>query len=304
MDAIEIFEICKEAANKGISTNVDNVFVPKLFNEGDYQVLWNGNTQKIRKILDEIMCAEHVGLGLDLLMRFGVFNAIFPEISAMYHLGDDQRDLHKDVWEHTKAVISGVPNTLELRYGALFHDIGKVKTRRFNAGRVTFHNHDRVGAKIVDNVNNRTKLFENDVKLLRTVRALVMQHLRPANYNKNWSDSAVRRLVTECGDTNFFEKLMLLSRSDLTTKNQKKRSRAVRNGDELEARVKRVIEIDNAPKLPKGTMGIILEASGKKPGPWLNTLRVKLEEFMKDGSIGVNESVSFYVELGMTFIED
>jgi poly(A) polymerase len=303
MNPIEVFEICKDASNKGIPTELNNVIVPKLFCDGDYQLLWNDNSKKIRSLLDEIMCSEHPDLGLELLMRFGVFKALFPEISAMYHLGDDQKDLHKDVWEHTKAVVTGVPNTLELRYGALFHDVGKVKTRRFNAGRVTFHNHDRVGAKIVDSLNDRTKLFNDDVKLLRTVRALVMQHLRPANYNKNWTDSAVRRLITECGDVNFFQKLMYLSRSDLTTKNQKKRARCIRNGDELEARVKRVIEIDNAPKLPKGTMGIILEASGKKPGPWLNILRIKLEELMKDGSIGVNESVTFYIELGMTLLD-
>lgn len=303
MNPVEIFEICKDASNKGISIDINNVFVPKVFHDGDYQMLWNNNTKKIRGLLDEIMCSERPDLGLELLMRFGVFKALFPEISAMYHLGDDQKDLHKDVWEHTKAVVVGVPNALELRYGALFHDIGKVKTRRIsNGGKVTFHNHDRVGAKIVDVINTRTKLFENDVRLLRTVRALVMQHLRPAAYNKNWSDSAIRRLVTECGDTNFFEKLMLLSRSDLTTKNQKKRNRAVRNGDELEARVRSIIDLDNSPRLPKGTMGIILEASGKKPGPWLNELKNDLEKMMKSGEIKSDGDAQFYADFSKTLI--
>lgn len=297
MDPIEVIDLCRKAAYDGVGIPKDS-FVPRIFNVGDYQNLWRNEPKRVRKLLDELLCGPRVGDGLELLLKFDVLYALFPEVSAMKSLGDAD-GLHKDVWEHTKAVVGGVKPELDLRWGALMHDIGKVKTRRVVNGHVTFHNHDGVGARLVDNLNDRTNLFADDVSLLRTVRYLVLEHLRPAGYNPEWTDSAVRRLVTECGDVRFFEKLMALSRADLTTKNPKKRDRALSRAAELEKRVAQVIAIDNAPRLPKGTMGLVIEKRVCPVGPGLSLIKDGLERMMREGKLPVDKDAEWYATEGV-----
>lgn len=299
MDPIEVIDLCRLAAHKGAPKDV---FIPRVFNAGYYQDLWTREAKRVRVILDDLMCAPRVDEGLELLLKFDVLYALFPEVSAMKGMGDEG-GLHKDVWNHTKAVVMGVPPELDLRWGALMHDIGKVPTRRVENGRVTFHGHDRVGARLVDRLNDRTKLFSDDVRLLRTVRYLVLEHLRPAGYNPEWTDSAVRRLVTECGDVRFFEKLMHLSRADLTTKNPRKRERCLSRALELEKRVAHIVDIDNSPKLPKGTMGEIMAKVAAKPGPWLQAVRDQLEAMMKAGVLLADQPVEYYVKAGLDIVE-
>lgn len=256
--------------------------------------------KELRRLVDEALCSTDPGSALETLLQSGDL-ALLPEISEIVALGD-ANGLHKDVWSHTKAVVAGVPNMLELRWGALFHDIGKAKTRRFVRGRVTFHNHDYVGAKMVDKIEGRLNLFNNDEALLKTIRSLVLNHLRPASYNKNWSDSSVRRLLTEIGGPEEFKRLMCLSRADLTTKIAAKRQRAILRGDELERRINDIIALDSRLKLPKLTMGIVLELSGKAPGSWLSELKDELERQLNDGKIKRDESPTYYANVGINII--
>lgn len=300
MDPIEVIQVCRDAAVRGMPKSVH---IPFEFGQGDFQQLWVREHKKVRPILDEIVCAEHADDGLELLYRFGVISALFPELRAIRDLGDGEGS-HKDVWTHSKVVMQGVPALVELRWGALLHDIGKAPTRRFTNGRVTFHNHDVVGARMVDSLHARTNIFLDDVALLRTVRHLVLNHLRPAAYKASWSDSAVRRLVTECGDPRFFEKLMMLSRADLTTKSAAKRARCSARADELVRRVAEVIKEDNAPRLPKGTMGLVITTSGRAPGSWLNELRFELERMMLDGRLPIDRDGDFYVAEAMKIMNE
>ena len=302
MDSIEVIDLCRRCAYDEIGIPKDT-WIHRPFNEGDYQNLWRTNPRQVRKLLDELLCGPRVEEGLELLLRFNVLSALFPEVVSMKNLGEGE-GMHKDVWEHTKCVVTGVPATVELRWAALLHDIGKARTRRVNGGKVTFHNHDIVGARMVDSMQTRTNLFRDDVGLLRTVRLLVMHHLRPAGYKASWTDSAVRRLVTECGDPRFFDKLMALSRADMTTKHANKRDRALARGRELELRVANIIQNDNAPKLPKGTMGIIMEKVAIKPGPWLNALREELESMMLAGVLKPDEIVDYYVNAALQLVEE
>lgn len=227
---------------------------------------------------------------------------LLPEIAEIVALGD-ANGLHKDVWSHTKAVVAGVPNLLEMRWSALLHDIGKAKTRRFIRGRVTFHNHDYVGAKMVDGIERRLSLFSNDETLLRTIRSLVLNHLRPASYNKNWSDSSIRRLLTEIGGPEEFKRLMCLSRADLTTKIPARRERAIARGNELERRINEIIALDSRLRLPKLTMTVVIEKSGKAPGPWVRKIQLELERQLNEGSIKRDESAAYYADIGLTIME-
>jgi len=292
MDPLDLLGLCRRAAEEGVP---GDLVVPRVFNLGDYQSTWRRDPAAVRAQLDALLCAPHPGDGLELLLRSGALHALVPELVAIRNLGDDpEAALHKDVWDHTKRVVAGVPNRLELRWGALMHDIGKATTRRVERGTVTFHGHDAVGAKMVDGIQRRLRLFGDDEALLGTVRSLVLNHLRPAQYKRDWADSGVRRLLADVGGPSGFERLMALSRADLTTKNAAKRDRALARGRELEARVRQVYASDNAPRLPKGAMGIVLELSGLKPGAWLNDMRCALEREMELGALPAGEAAEFY----------
>jgi len=300
MDPIELLELCKLGAHKGAPNYVT---VPRLFTSGEYEALWRRDAPKVRQLLNEILCGPFPSDGLELLWKTGILNALIPELEAIRNLGDDPAAaLHKDVWEHTKNVVAGVPATLELRWGALMHDIGKSRTRRVDRGKVTFHNHDIVGAQMLDRMEQRLDLFGDSSSLFTTVRSLILNHLRPAGYKKSWSDSGVRRLLTDLGGIRNFDRLMQLSRADLTTKNANKRDRALARGRELEERVRQIHEQDNAPKLPKGTMGIVIERKIVKVGPELNILRDALERGMRTGMLPKDKDAEWYATEGVEIL--
>ena len=303
MDPIELLALCRRAAEEGAPRDL---IVPRVFNAGDFQATWRRDPDAVRAQLDALLCAAHPGDGLEMLLRAGALDALLPELSAIRHLGDDpEAALHKDVWDHTKRVVAGVPANVELRWAALMHDIGKSRTRRIEpGGRVTFHNHDMVGARMVDGIEQRLGLFRGDTTLLVTVRTLVLNHLRPAGYKATWTDSGVRRLLADIGGPRGFSQLMALSRADLTTKNAAKRDRALARGRELETRVSEVYAGDNVPRLPKGTMGAVLERTGARPGSWVNVIRQQLEEAMRVGLLPVDREMEFYVAEGLRLVQE
>jgi poly(A) polymerase len=298
MDPIELLSLCREGARVGAPRDL---IVPRLFSAGEFEDLWRRNPRQVRRILDETVTGDFPGDGLELLLRSGIIGTLFPELAAIKDLGDDPASaMHKDVWEHTKQVVAGVPAQVELRWAALMHDIGKSRTRRVTQnGKVTFHNHDVVGAKMVDKIEERLDLFRDNDSLFITVRMLVLNHLRPAGYKKSWTDSGVRRLLTDLGGMRNFERLMALSRADLTTKNPNKRDRALARGRELEERVKAVYAQDTSPKLPKGTMGIIIERKACPIGPGLNALRANLEHMMQTGELPCDKDAEWYATEGV-----
>jgi len=300
MDPIDLLWLCRKGAYEGAP---DDVFVPRLFSAGEFEGVWKTDRVQVRRILDELLCGPYVGAGLELLLKSGALHALFPELVAIKNLGDDPASaMHKDVWEHSKVVAASVPANVELRWGALLHDIGKSRTRKFDGRKVTFHNHDIVGAQMLDRLESRIGLFGKDDALFGTVRALILNHLRPAHYGKDWTDSGVRRLLTDIGGMRGFERLMSLSRADLTTKNANKRDRAVLRGNELEARVKAIYAEDNAPKLPKGTMGLIIERKVMPVGKGLTIVKEGLERLMAEGKLPVDKDAEWYATEGFKIL--
>jgi len=300
MNPIEIVELCKQGAYDGAPSDI---VVTRIFSVAEYEAMWRQDPSRIRRLLDELLCGPYADDGLELLMKSGVFNALFPELIAIKSLGDDPvSTLHKDVWSHTKAVVMGVPANEELRWGALMHDIGKAKTRKFDGRKITFHNHDVVGAQMLDRMEHRLDLFRDDDSLFITVRALVLNHLRPARYKKTWSDSGVRRLLIDIRGQRNFERLMMLSRADLTTKDPNKRDRALARARELEVRVAEVYAADTAPKLPKGTMGIIIDRKAVPVGPGLNIVRNALEEMLQAGELPTDKDAEWYATEGLKLL--
>ena len=133
--------------------------------------------------------------------------------------------LHKDVWKHTKQVVRQAEPRLEVRWAALLHDIGKIRTRSISpAGEVHFFGHAEVGARMFDRIDRRIPLFAADAALKKSVRFLILHHLRASQYDASWTDSAVRRFAKDVGPA--LDDLLCLSRADITTKRPEKERRA------------------------------------------------------------------------------
>jgi poly(A) polymerase len=220
---------------------------------------------------------------------------VLPGLPAR-RLGVDEHHRHKDVYEHSLTVLEqaialegpsdgpeeSVPGPdLVLRLAALLHDIGKPPTRRFEkGGGVSFHHHEVVGAKMAA---KRLKALRYDKETVKAVARLVELHLRVHGYGEGqWTDSAVRRYVTDAGP--LLQRLHRLTRSDSTTRNQRKALRLSRTYDELEARIERLQEQEELGRVrPELDGNQIAEVLGIKPGPLLGRaysylLSVRLDE--------------------------
>lgn len=204
------------------------------------------SAERIRDEFSKLLCAGNPVEGLRLLVETGLAERFVPELPALA-LERDEHHRHKDVYEHSLTVleqaialettpayeIEPIPD-LRVRLAALLHDIGKPKTRRFEAGGVvTFHHHDVVGAKLARK-RLREMRYPNDV--IDDVSGLVELHLRFHGYGTGaWTDSAVRRYVRDAGP--LLTRLHILTRADSTTRNQRKALKLQRTYDDLEQRI-------------------------------------------------------------------
>ena len=152
----------------------------------------------VRSEVDQLMLGRRPDLGLDALLELGFLDAWLPEISAMVGFGDGEFR-HKDVWKHTKQVVWQSVPRIYVRWGALLHDIGKLKTRSIgDNGEVHFFGHSEVGASMFKKRVAKRLGFEGE--LYQRVHFLILNHLRASQYDGSWTDSAVRRFAREMGD--------------------------------------------------------------------------------------------------------
>jgi poly(A) polymerase len=207
------------------------------------------SAERVRDELVKLVVGDDPRAGLALLVETGLAQLVLPELPALA-LEVDEHHRHKDVYEHTLQVLEraiALESTHEpvtgpdfvLRFAALMHDVGKPRTRRFeDDGRVSFHHHEVVGARITRKRMQALR-FSNDVT--DEVCRLVELHLRFHGYGDGeWTDSAVRRYVRDADD--LLARLHKLTRADCTTRNRKKADRLARTYDELEDRIARLGE--------------------------------------------------------------
>ncbi len=228
------------------------------------------SAERVRDELNKLILSAHPRKGLSLLVETGLAERVLPELPAL-RLERDEHHRHKDVYDHTLIVLeqamaleSDGPD-LTLRLAALLHDIGKPRTRRFEKdGRVSFHHHEVVGAKMTKKRMVALK-YSND--LVRDVSRLVELHLRFHGYGTGeWTDSAVRRYVRDAGP--LLDRLHKLTRSDCTTRNKRKASALSRAYDGLEERIAQLQEQEELDAIRPDLDGNqIMEILGIRPGP-------------------------------------
>ena len=236
------------------------------------------------------MTADRPSAGLWFLIDTGLIDQFFPEILAM-RLEQDPIHRHKDVLTHTLAVVENVRPDAHpgfdfriTRLAALFHDIGKPKTRGFKNGKgVTFHHHEVVGARMTRDRMRALKYSNEDVE---AVTELVNLHLRFHTYQMGWTDSAVRRYVRDAGP--LLAELNVLTRCDCTTRNEKKAAVLARRMDELEERIAHLAEREELAALRPEIDGTrVMELLGVPAGPVVGAaLEFLMEIRMEEGIIG------------------
>ncbi len=249
----------------------------------------------LRGLLDRVILGQHADEGLDSLLATGVLDALMPEIKALVGFGDGEWR-HKDVWKHTKQVVTQSVPRLEVRWGALFHDIGKVKTRSISPdGEVHFFGHAEVGARMFDKLERRSKLFGHEAPLRDEVRFLVLHHLRASQYDGKWTDSAVRRFAREIGSS--LDNLLCLSRADITTKRPEKKRRGINMINGLAQRIAELAELDaKQPPLPTGLGTELMSAFGIPPSKKLGDIKRALELAVEAGEIEERLEAGAYVQ--------
>ena len=191
------------------------------------------SAERIRDELSKLLLVDDPTAGLWLLCETQLADDFLPELNAM-RLEQDPIHTHKDVLAHTIAVVRNTRPELVVRLAALFHDVGKPKTRSFEKGKggVSFHHHEVVGARMTE---ERLKALKYPGDVVAAVTKLVFLHLRIHPYAMGWTDKAVRRYVRDAGD--LLDQLNELQRCDCTTRNPKRAAALGRRMDDLVQRI-------------------------------------------------------------------
>lgn len=251
--------------------------------------------ERVQVELDKLIAGKDPAKGIDLMVDTGLADIVYPEISALKLTQDEHRQ-HKDVYAHSLQVLrqaiaqeDGEPDIV-LRWAALLHDIGKPATRAFNEeGHVSFHHHEVVGAKLA---RKRMRKLKYSKQMTQDVSQLVYLHMRFHGYGEvEWTDSAVRRYVTDAGE--LLPRLHKLVRSDCTTRNPKKAARLQCTYDTLEERIAEIAAKEDLARVRPDLDGNeIMEILGLTPGPevgkawaFMKELRLERGPLEKDEAI-------------------
>ena len=215
----------------------------------------------------------------------GRMDAIAPELSLL-RMEQDPIHRHKDVLSHTIAVTAKTRPELRVRLAALFHDVGKPKTRRIDDDGVTFRHHEAVGARMA---RKRLEHLGFDDVLVADVTELVRMSGRFKGYTDGWNDSAVRRYAREAGP--LLGDLNHLIRCDCTTRNQRKVQALQDAMDDFERRIAELAEADRrAAERPDMSGDDVMAHLDISPGPAVGrAVRMLLDLKRTEGSLPRDE---------------
>ncbi|NIJ14370.1 poly(A) polymerase [Saccharomonospora amisosensis] len=268
--------------------------------------------ERVQAELSKLLLGIAPRRGIELMVDTGLADQVLPEVPGM-RLAIDEHHQHKDVYQHSLTVLDQAIDLetthepklepdLVLRLAALLHDIGKPATRRFEpGGGVSFHHHEVVGAKLA---RKRLRALRYPKDVVSDVSQLVFLHLRFHGYGKGeWTDSAVRRYVTDAGP--LLPRLHKLVRADSTTRNKRKAIALQRAYDDLEQRIARIEQEEDLARVRPDLDGNeIMRILGIEPGPlvgkaWKHLKEVRLDRGPLEHDEAVAELRSWAAEQGI-----
>lgn len=242
--------------------------------------------ERITDELNKIILSRVPSYGFKLLFQSGLLKEFFPEMVLLQGVEYVGGNAHKDNFYHTLQVLDNVAKVsddLWLRWSAILHDIAKPQTKRYDKVHgFTFHGHEDKGARMVPGIFRRLKLPMND--RMEFVQKLVRMHLRPIPLSREVTDSAIRRLLFEAGDD--IDALMKLCRADITSKNNDKVNRFLKNFDRVEEKMAEVESKDHIRNFqPPVTGDEIIAMFNIPPGRVIGEIKERIKEAILEGEI-------------------